>query len=389
MGTKAKVSFWVWKFESDSINRTYPMQVSEEAIVTRVQSLVQSGLSRVPPQYIQPLHARPLHHAPPGSDSDSDSDSDSVPVIDLSLFDPTARASSLDAIARACRDWGAFHVTNHGVPPSLLAAVRRAGLQFFSDCPLPDKLRYACSPSAASEGYGSKLLATSDGDTASHVLDWRDYFDHHTLPLSRRNPNRWPDFPSDYRDTVATYSDEMKLLAQKLLALISESLGLPPSCIEDAVGEFYQNITISYYPPCPQPDLTLGFQSHSDIGAITLLIQDDVGGLQILKDRHNWVTVHPFSDAILVLLADQTEIITNGKYRSCVHRAITNPDRARLSVATFHDPAKTVKISPASELIDESSPAKYRDVVYGDYVSSWYTKGPEGKRNIDALVLDS
>ncbi|XLS95585.1 hypothetical protein HN51_071593 [Arachis hypogaea] len=65
---------------------------------------------------------------------------------------------------------------------------------------------------------------------------------------------------------------------------------------------------------------------------------------------------------------DDHQIITNGKYKSCMHRAITNPDRARLLVATFHDPAKTVRISPASELINESSPAKYRGVVYGDYV---------------------
>ncbi|RDX79607.1 putative 2-oxoglutarate-dependent dioxygenase ANS, partial [Mucuna pruriens] len=353
------------------------MQVSDKGII-RVQSLAQSGLSRVPPQYIQPPHTRPVRHNPP----------DTLPVIDLS--DPTR----LDSIARACREWGAFHVTNHGVPPALLAAVRRVGLAFFSHCPMPDKLRYACT-ATASEGYGSKMLATTteqnanDASATAHVLDWRDYFDHHTLPLSRRNPNRWPEFPPDYRDTMARYSDEMKGLAQKLLALISESLGLRGSCIEEAVGEFYQNITISYYPPCPEPDLTLGLQSHSDMGAITLLIEDDVGGLQVLKTHDKWVTVQPLSDAILVLLADQTEIITNGKYRSCEHRAITNPDRARLSVATFHDPAKTVKISPASELIDESSPAKYRDVIYGDYVLSWYTKGPEGKRNIDALVLES
>ncbi|KAE8703276.1 coproporphyrinogen-III oxidase [Hibiscus syriacus] len=91
---------------------------------------------------------------------------------------------------------------------------------------------------------------------------------------------------------MADYSDEMKALAQRLLALMS-------------------NITASYYPPCPRPDLTLGLQSHSDIGAITLLIQDDVGGLQVLKDGE-WLLVDPLPNAILVLVADQTEIITNG-----------------------------------------------------------------------------
>ncbi|GAB4848221.1 hypothetical protein Ancab_002888 [Ancistrocladus abbreviatus] len=178
----------------------------------------------------------------------------------------------------------------------------------------------------------------------------------------------------------------MKVLAQKLLALISESLGAQSSCIEETVGEIYQNITVSYYPPCPQPELTLGLQAHSDMGAITLLIQDDVEGLQVYKDG-DWMTVKPLSDAVVVLLADQTEIITNGAYKSAQHQAITNAHRARLSVATFHDPAKTRKISPAAQLIGESSPPRYREVVYGDYVTSWYTKGPEGKRNVDALLM--
>lgn len=99
----------------------------------------------------------------------------------------------------------------------------------------------------------------------------------------------------------------MNALAEKLLSLISGSLGLRSSCIKDSVGEFYQNITVSYYPPCPQPELTLGLQSHSDMGAITLLIQDDVGGLEVLKDG-KWVLVNPLCDAILVILADQTEV---------------------------------------------------------------------------------
>lgn len=111
-----------------------------------------------------------------------------------------------------------------------------------------------------------------------------------------------------YRKTVSDYSEQIHILAQKLLGLIAESLGLPSSSIKDAIGEFYQNITVSYYPPCPQPELTLGLQSHSDIGAITLIIQDDVGGLEILKDGE-WIPMNPLPHAIVVILADQTEVL--------------------------------------------------------------------------------
>jgi len=107
---------------------------------------------------------------------------------------------------------------------------------------------------------------------------------------------------------VVEYSNKMKILAQRLLGMISTSLDLPPTYIEEAIGEVYQNITISYYPPCPQPDLALGLQAHSDMGAITLLIQDDVGGLEVLKDGE-WVLAQPISDAIIVILADQTEVL--------------------------------------------------------------------------------
>lgn len=103
------------------------------------------------------------------------------------------------------------------------------------------------------------------------------------------------------------YGNRMKVLAQRLLGMISRSLNLPPKYVEEAIGEVYQNITISYYSPCPQPDLALGLQAHSDMGAITLLIQDDVGGLEVLKDGE-WVLVQPISDAIVVILADQTEV---------------------------------------------------------------------------------
>ncbi|XP_058197568.1 jasmonate-induced oxygenase 1 [Rhododendron vialii] len=335
----------------------------------RVQSLAQNCKVQVPQRYVQLPEHRPNNAAAVNS----------IPIIDLS----GSRTKVREEVGQACREWGAFHVSNHGFPIQLLDDMRRVGLNFFEDCPMTDKLTYSCdsNTSFAAQGYGSRMLVSDDS-----VLDWRDYFDHHTLPLSRRDPSRWPHFHPNYRQVIAEYSDHMKALAQTLLSLISESLGLPSSRIEEAVGEFYQNITVSYYPPCLQPELTLGLQAHSDMGAITLLIQHDVMGLQVLKDGE-WINVHPLSDAIVVILADQTEIITNGLYRSAQHRAITNASKARLSVATFHDPAKTTIISPASELITDSSPPQYRQVTYGDYVSLWYTKGPEGKRNIDGLLI--
>eukprot|EP00252_Welwitschia_mirabilis_P014291 TRINITY_DN3143_c0_g1_i2.p1 TRINITY_DN3143_c0_g1~~TRINITY_DN3143_c0_g1_i2.p1 ORF type:complete len:180 (+),score=35.07 TRINITY_DN3143_c0_g1_i2:159-698(+) len=178
----------------------------------------------------------------------------------------------------------------------------------------------------------------------------------------------------------------MELLAQRLIGIMSEALGLPASYLQEVIGEPYQNITISYYPPCPQPDLTLGLQDHSDMGIITLLIQDEVGGLDVLKDSQ-WIRVVPCPDAIVVNLGDATQIFTNGQYKSVVHRVIVNAERSRLSVATFYDPSKETLVSPAPELVTKDSSQKYKEVLYGDYVSAWYSTGPEGKRNIDALQI--
>lgn len=108
---------------------------------------------------------------------------------------------------------------------------------------------------------------------------------------------------------MTQYSKEMLHLANRLLSIISQSLTLPPSYLEDAVGDVYQNITVSFYPSCPRPDLALGLQAHSDMGAITLLIQDDVGGLEVLKDD-KWVLVQPLTEAIVVILADMTEVFS-------------------------------------------------------------------------------
>lgn len=159
------------------------MEISGEEQHIRVQSLAQNCKVQVPQQYVQLPEHRPSAAAAVKS----------IPIIDLS----GSRSKVREELGQACREWGAFHVSNHGFPIQLLDDVRRVGLNFFEDCPMTDKLAYSCDSnrtSFAAQGYGSRMLVSDDS-----ILDWRDYFDHHTLPISRRDPSRWPHFPPNYR----------------------------------------------------------------------------------------------------------------------------------------------------------------------------------------------
>ena len=111
------------------------------------------------------------------------------------------------------------------------------------------------------------------------------------------------------REVVERYYEEQKKLAKKLLELISESMGLKPSYINEYLGEDHvQTFIANYYPSCPQPELAMGLRKHSDPGALTVLLQDTNSGLQVLKDGQ-WITVKPIEGAFIVNLGDHMEVI--------------------------------------------------------------------------------
>lgn len=109
------------------------------------------------------------------------------------------------------------------------------------------------------------------------------------------------------RETEEEFIQEQSNLSNRILELISESLGLKPSFMEDYFEEYKQVFVVNFYPPCPQPDLAMGIHKHSDFGLLTLLLQDTTPGLQVFKDGE-WITVKPVDDAIVVNVGDQVQV---------------------------------------------------------------------------------
>ncbi|MCO5546917.1 hypothetical protein L7F22_016901 [Adiantum nelumboides] len=343
--------------------------------VQRVQLLAESGLQHVPPQYIRPHTERPSLHivaaaaAPPSAGQDraaergpiaarqGSSDPRNIPILDLEDLEsgsPERRETFLRELRRACEEWGFLQVKNHRVDEAVMEGLRGAVGGFFK-LPIAEKQLYANDP-VTYQGYGSRL-----GTSKGAVLDWGDYFFLNVLPASARDVSKWPTNPPLWRHMMEEYSTQMKRLSKKLLEALSLSLNLQcTKSLEEAFGEIDMGVRINYYPPCPQPELTLGLSPHSDPGGLTLLLQDlKVAGLQIL---------------------------TNGRYKSVEHRVVANNNCERLSIACFINPGNSTLVSPIPELVPKNEVPAYNAMTFRQYRSFIRSRGTNGKAHLDSIA---
>ncbi|XWS69076.1 hypothetical protein CRYUN_Cryun04dG0148500 [Craigia yunnanensis] len=155
----------------------------------------------------------------------------------------------------------------------------------------------------------------------------------------------------------------LRVLMKRLLSLISQGLGLEKDCLEKKLGQKpIHPAQANYYPPCPDSELTLGLYVHTDLtSALTIVRQSEgVTGLQVIKDG-KWVSVESIPDAFVINLGYQIQVLSNGRYKSVHHRAVTNKTQKRVSVATFYAPSRDSIIGPIQDLIDEQHPPAYRE----------------------------
>ncbi|XP_010245069.1 PREDICTED: naringenin,2-oxoglutarate 3-dioxygenase-like [Nelumbo nucifera] len=268
--------------------------------------------------------------------------SNEIPVISLAGIDESQgrRMEICQKIVEACEQWGIFQIIDHGVDGNLISEMARLGREFFA-LPEEEKLRYDMTG-----GKKGGFLVSSHIQGGA-VQDWREFVTYFSYPLRSRDYSRWPDKPEGWVAATETYSEKMMDLACRLLEVLSEAMGLGKDELSKACVEMEQKIIVNFYPKCPQPDLTLGVQRHTDPGTITILLQDQVGGLQATRDGgKTWITVQPIEGAFVVNLGDHGHYLSNGRFKKADHQAVVNSSCSRLSIATFLYPAPEAIVYP-------------------------------------------
>ncbi len=300
-----------------------------------------------------------------------------VPVVDLSVDSSRATRDLVEAVAAGARDYGFFQVVGHGVPEELVARVWGETRRFFA-LPVAAKQEVARTKTNP-RGYYDRELTKNRRDL-KEVFDFarpprQDLPDDH--PDNRADvdgANQWPSAHPALRPTLLEYLTECERVAFRLLELLALGLGLDGDPLRAHFTPRHTAFArLNYYPlddpldpgsaaaVTPLGDMAL--HHHSDAGALTILLQDDVGGLQV-QVGERWVEVTPIHGALVVNVGDMLRIWSNDRYRAAVHRVRPVTDRPRYSLPFFFNPAYEANVLPL--VIGEQRP-RYRSVNWGAF----------------------
>ncbi|KAH7512055.1 hypothetical protein FEM48_Zijuj12G0049900 [Ziziphus jujuba var. spinosa] len=358
-----------------------------------VKHLCESGISRVPAKYILPILDRPFttRH---DEVNVSNQHNLNLPIIDFADLQGSNRARVLKTLSNACEQYGFFQVVNHGIPSDVISSMIEVSTRFF-ELPFEERAKYMSSDMYSPVRYGTSFNQNKD-----KVFCWRDFLKLMCHPISDVLPH-WPSSPVDFRKLAATYAKETKFLYLMLMEAVLESLEVVGTTEKKTEEEDdddddqlllkkfedgSQLMVVNFYPPCPEPDLTLGMPPHSDYGFLTLLLQDEVEGLQI-KHHEKWVTVQPIPNSFVVNVGDHLEIFSNGKYKSVLHRVLVNSMKARISVASLHSLPFDCTVAPSPKLIDESNPRRYKDTDFASFLEFISSREPKRKNFLETRKI--
>lgn len=303
-------------------------------------------------------------------------------TIDFSLLSspsPAVASHELKKLHAALTSWGCFQLVNHGMSMDYLDEVRNVGRQFFG-LSEEEKKKYSRTETDF-DGYGN------DSITSENVpLKWQSRLFLTAYPLEERKLDRWPLKPHSFRKVMHEYSANVLMLHDKLIQDMARCLNLEEnSFVEEYQGTTHIISRFQFYVPCPYIDQIRASSIHADSCSMTFLLQDNqIEALEFEKDG-KWFRAPVLPHAIFVNVGDQMEIMSNGIYKSAIHRVVPHPEKERISLPLFCGPAQHKEIGPLKALITEDQPALYKRVK--NYREMFFRYHPTGIRPITAVKL--
>ncbi|XP_062160471.1 gibberellin 2-beta-dioxygenase 8 [Alnus glutinosa] len=274
-----------------------------------------------------------------------------LPLIDLGRLGlaEAEREECKAEIARASREWGFFQVVNHGISREILEKMRFEQERVFKH-PFDKKTKEDkyLNFSAGSYRWGTPSA------TCLGQLSWSEAFH---IPLINIAPSGGFDSLST---TMEQFAATVSSLAQKLAEILAEKMGHRSTFFQENCLPSTCYLRMNRYPPCPIPSEVFGLIPHTDSDFLTILHQDQVGGLQLVKDGR-WIAVKPNPEALIINIGDLFQAWSNDVYMSVEHRVIPNPLRERFSTAYFLCPSYDTVIQSCRE------PSVYRKFSFREY----------------------
>ncbi|XP_076947214.1 1-aminocyclopropane-1-carboxylate oxidase homolog 3-like [Bidens hawaiensis] len=334
-----------------------------------IKGLLDSGITAIP---------RIFHHPPETLPTPNlNRPKLTIPIINLS----DEKSTVVDQIKKSSSTLGFFQIVNHSIPVTVIDSVIGSMKEFFEQ-PNEYKMQFYHREAGKGAAYWTNFDLFM-----SKAASWRDTLQVNMSPME---PN-WEAMPEMCREALAEWDKAAVVLVEELMSILCEGLGIKNERLKELTC-FEGRVSVAqYYPPCPQPELTVGMTPHTDIGVLTMVVQNEVGGLLQVKCGDEWADVEAVPGAIVINVGDLLQMMSNDEYKSSEHRVLANPaEGARVSMATFFGPSNTDNVyGPFPELVSTTKPAVYREFMYEDYTRRFFTKELDGKTLTNFYKIDN
>ena len=321
-------------------------------------------------------------------------DFNAIPILDVSKLRDGSLAG-VTSVAAELRDYlenvGFLYIKGHDVPRQSVEAVREAGKRFHA-LPLEEKLKIKMDknfrgyiPINTSTIVTSSVAKVTKPNQSESLMLMHEVAADDPAALAEKplqGPNQWPDEAAvpGFRATIETYVAQMNALGRQMLDYITLALGMPRGYIAPHFEKPTTFLRLLHYPTQREEDGLFGSAPHTDYGFITLLAQDDVGGLEVKNKAGDWIAAPPIADTFVMNVGDILARWSNDRFVSTPHRVINRSGRERYSQPFFFDPNMETNIEVLPSCISPGGKAKYEPVVYGDYLMERIDKNYQGRK---------